>query len=131
MTQTLAPAAIDSISVNPSRVNHEVVAKASALVPFIRQQAEQSSAERRVVPEVMDALEAQGLFKLFVPRRYGGSEENMRTVMETLAEVARGDGSTAWAVALLNVCTWFATTFSQQGQDDVFGANPDAKCCGI
>ncbi|MDQ1446758.1 MAG: hypothetical protein QOI20_3222, partial [Acidimicrobiaceae bacterium] len=131
MTQTLAPAAIDSISVNPSRVNHEVVAKASALVPLIRQHAEQSSAERRVVPEVMDALEAQGLFKLFVPRRYGGSEENMRTVMETLAEVARGDGSTAWAVALLNVCTWFATTFSQQGQDDVFGANPDAKCCGI
>src|ERR1700709_985470 len=51
--------------------------------------------------------------------------------MEVVAEVVRGDGSTAWAVALLNVCTWFATTFSQQAQDDVFGVNPDAKCCGI
>ena len=58
---------------------------------------------------------------MFVPRRYGGYEENLRTAMETVAEVGRGDGSTAWAVALLNVCTWFATTFSQEAQDDVFG----------
>ncbi|WP_218892980.1 hypothetical protein [Streptomyces sp. Ag109_G2-15] len=34
-------------------------------------------------------------------------------------------------MALLNVCTWFGATFSQQVQDDVFGANPDAKVCGI
>jgi alkylation response protein AidB-like acyl-CoA dehydrogenase len=131
MAQTLAPAEVDSIKLTPSRVNHEVVARASALVPLIREHAEQSSVDRRVVPEVMQALEAQGLFKLFVPRRYGGYEENMRTLMETLAEVARGDGSTAWAVALLNMGTWFATTFSQRAQDDVFGANPEAKCCGV
>jgi alkylation response protein AidB-like acyl-CoA dehydrogenase len=131
MTQTLTPADADGIEVNPSRVNHDVVAKASALVPLIREHADQSSADRRVVPEVMAALEAQGLFKLLVPHRYGGYEENMRTVMETVAEIGRGDGSTAWAAALLNVCTWFATTFSQQAQDDVFGANADAKCCGI
>ena len=131
MTQILAPAEVDSIKLAPSRVNHEFVARASALVPLIREHGEQSSVDGRVVPEVMQALEAQGLFKLFVPRRYGGYEENMRTLMETLAEVARGDGSTAWAVALLNMGTWFATTFSQQAQDDVFGANPEAKCCGV
>lgn len=129
MSQTLL--AVESLDGNPSRVNHDVVARATGLIPLIQRHAEQSSTERRVVPEVMAALEGEGLFGLFVPARYGGREENMRTVLETLAEVARGDGSTAWAVALLNVCTWFATTFSQQAQDDVFGANPDAKCCGI
>ena len=100
MTQTLEPPASHAITdADASRPNWEVVAKATALVPLIREYAEQSSAERRVAPEVIAALEAEGLFKLFVPRRYGGYEENLRTAMETIAEVATGDGSTAWAVA--------------------------------
>jgi alkylation response protein AidB-like acyl-CoA dehydrogenase len=32
---------------------------------------------------------------------------------------------------LTNVCTWFATLFSEQAQQDVFGANPKARVCGI
>src|SRR5690349_13041073 len=123
--------AVDAIGTDASRPNYEVIARASALVPAIRVYAAPGSTRRRVAPEVMAELEARGLFKVFVPRQYGGYEENMRTAMETVAEVARGDGSTGWTVALLNLCTWFATTFSQPAQDDVFGANPDAKCCGI
>lgn len=131
MTQTLEPTSTETTDIDASRPNREVIAKAATLIPLIRQYADQGSTDRRAAPEVMAALEAEGLFKLFVPRRYGGYEENLRTAMETVAEVGKGDGSTAWAVALLNVCTWFGTTFSQQAQDDVFGANPDAKCCGI
>lgn len=29
------------------------------------------------------------------------------------------------------MCTWFATTFSDEAQADVFEATPDAKVCGI
>jgi len=114
-----------------SRPDDEIIARATALVPLIRQHAAQSSQDRRVVPEVVSALEKAELFKLLVPRRYGGLETNLRTMMEVLAEVARGDGSTGWAVALLNVCTWFATTFSDRAQEEVFGQNPEAKVCGI
>ena len=112
-------------------VDTNLVTRASALVALIREHAEQTSEARRVAPEVMRALEEAELFKLFVPRRYGGHQANMATGVQTIAEVARGDGSTAWAVALLNVCTWFATTFSEEAQEDVFGQNPDAKVCGI
>ena len=63
--------------------------------------------------------------------RLGGQERNLRTMMEAVAEVARGDGSTGWTVALLNVCTWFATTFTDEAQADVFEATPGAKVCGI
>lgn len=110
--------------------DREIIARATALVPLIREHAEKSSEERRVVPEVMDALEEAGLLKLLIPVRLGGLEANLRTTMECIAEVGRGDGSTAWAVALLNVCTWFSTTFSDEAQHEAFGA-PDAKACGI
>jgi len=108
----------------------DVIARATALVPLIREHAEESSQERRVAPEVVDALEEAGLFKLLVPRRLGGLETNLRTMMECVAEVGRGDGSTAWTVALLAVCTWFSTTFSDEAQQEMY-ATPDAKACGI
>lgn len=111
-------------------VDHDVVARATELIPLIREHAARTSEERRVVPEVLTALENAGLFGLMVPRRLGGHETSMRTTMECIAEVARGDGSTAWAVALLNVCTWFSTTFSDQAQEEMFGT-PGAKACGI
>lgn len=110
--------------------DRDVIARATALVPLIREHAEKSSQERRVVPEVVDALEEAGLFKLLVPRRLGGLETNLRTMMECVAEVGRGDGSTAWTVALLSVCTWFSTTFSDEAQQEMY-ATPDAKACGI
>lgn len=113
-----------------SEPDRDVVARVTALVPLIREHAEKSSQERRVVPEVMEALEEAELLKLLVPRRLGGLETSIRTMMECVAEVGRGDGSTAWAVALLNVCTWFSTTFSDQAQQDMF-ATPQAKACGI
>jgi alkylation response protein AidB-like acyl-CoA dehydrogenase len=113
-----------------TELDREVVARVTALVPLIREHAEKSSEERRVVPEVVAALEEAGLFTLLVPRRLGGLETNLRTMMECVAEVGRGDGSTAWAVALLNVCTWFSTTFSDEAQDEMF-STPEAKACGI
>lgn len=132
MTQTLTEAGtVPALSVHDTEPNTDIVARATALVPLIREYAEQSSADRRVAPEVIAALEDADLFSIFVPARYGGHEANLRTAMETIAEVARGDGSTAWSVALLNVCTWFATTFSQEAQDEVFGKNPKAKVSGI
>lgn len=112
-------------------VDQDLVARATALVPLIREHASETSEGRRVTPEVMAALQDAGLMKLFVPKRYGGHGANMATAVETLAEIARGDGSTAWAASLLNVCTWFATTFSEEAQEEIFGANPNAKVCGI
>lgn len=49
-----------------------LVSQVSGLVPLIRDHADQSSRERRVSPEVVRALEAAGLFRMLVPRRYGG-----------------------------------------------------------
>lgn len=127
MTDILDRPQATGAGIEPDR---DVIARATTLVPLIREHAVKSSEERRVVPEVMDALEEAGLFKLLVPRRFGGLETNLRTMLECVAEAGRGDGSTAWAVALLNVCTWFSTTFSDEAQEEMF-STPDAKACGI
>ncbi|WP_405622110.1 acyl-CoA dehydrogenase family protein [Streptomyces sp. NBC_00076] len=84
--------------------------RATALVRLIREYAVQGSDARRVAPEVMKALADAGVFRLLVPKRYGGHEATLRTAVEAVTEVARGDGSTGWIAALMTVATGFATT---------------------
>lgn len=111
--------------------DQDIVARVRGLQPLIRAHAQESEDARRVAEDVVQALQAEGLFHISIPRRLGGSGANFRTFIEAMAEVGRADGGTAWAAALLNVCTWFATLFSEQAQQDVFGKNPGTRVCGI
>jgi alkylation response protein AidB-like acyl-CoA dehydrogenase len=109
----------------------ELVGRATGLVPLIREYAAQGSEARRVAPEVVKALEDADIFRLLVPKRYGGHGATLRTAVDAVAEVARGDGSTGWIAALTTVGTGFASTSSAQAQEDIFGANSKAKVCGV
>ena len=108
-----------------------LVARAKALRPVLEKNAPQTEQGRRVPDESIAALSTAGLFRTMVPKRYGGFEGSIRTHLDVTAAVAEGCGSTAWVVALTNVCAWFTGLFEAQAQDDVFGANPDARVAGV
>src|ERR1700733_9693062 len=109
----------------------ELVARICELQPLIEKNAAQGEADRRVVEESIAALTDAGVFKVAQPLRYGGYQTSMRTMLDVSAAVAEADGGTAWVVALCNVCAWLTGLFSEQAQDDVWGANPDAKVSGV
>src|SRR5450631_3519256 len=87
---------------------------------LIAKNAAQGEADRRVTQDSIDALMAAGAFKVAVPRRYGGYETSMRTMLDVSAAVGEADGGTAWVVTLLNVCSWLVGTYPRQAQDDVW-----------
>jgi alkylation response protein AidB-like acyl-CoA dehydrogenase len=109
----------------------ELVDRVRELQPLIRQNATQGEQDRRVTQEVIDVIAAAGLFKIAQPRRYGGYETSMRTMLDVSAALGEADGGTAWVVTLLNVCAWMTGTYPQQAQDDVWGANPGALVSGV
>lgn len=129
MTQLVVAPTVEMENIDTP--DSEIVGRASALVPLIREYAAQGAEARRVAPEVVSALKEAGLFHLMVPPRNGGEGATLRTAIEATAEVARGDGSTGWVTALMTVGTGFASTFSQQCQDDVFGRGAAPKICGV
>ncbi|MBD3007596.1 MULTISPECIES: acyl-CoA dehydrogenase family protein [unclassified Streptomyces] len=108
-----------------------LVARAVALQPLLREHAMATETDRRVPDEVIDALAEAGLLKLSVPKRYGGHQTSLRTMLDVSAALAEGDGSTSWVVTLVNVCNWLTSLFPSKAQDDVFGANPDARVTGV
>ncbi len=109
----------------------ELVARAKALRPLLQKNAAKTEEDRRVAEENIQAIADAGLFRITVPRRYGGYEVNIHTKLEVSAALGEGCGSTAWAVTLINVCNWFTSLYPQQAQDEVFGANPNARVAGV
>jgi alkylation response protein AidB-like acyl-CoA dehydrogenase len=109
----------------------ELVARARELAPLLSRNAAAGEADRRVVEESIQAMTEAGLFKLMVPKRHGGYETPMRTMLDVSATVAEADGGTSWVMTLTNVCAWLTGLFSAKAQDEVFGADPDARVSGV
>jgi alkylation response protein AidB-like acyl-CoA dehydrogenase len=100
-------------------------------VPLLCQNAKATEENRRVVEENIEAIKEAGLFRLAVPRRFGGHQANFQTFLQVSAEMARGDGSTAWVSTLMNVCGWLAGLYPEQAQRDIYENDPDARICGV
>lgn len=109
----------------------ELVARVEAVQPVLRANAAAGERDRRVAEESIEALRDSGLFKLAVPRRYGGYETSLRTILEVSATAAAADGGTSWVLTLVNGSAWLASLFPERAQDEVFGADPEALVSGV
>jgi alkylation response protein AidB-like acyl-CoA dehydrogenase len=123
MTTVGAPVAIPTAA--------ELVERIRALQPMLAKNAAQGETDRRVVEESITALTDAGAFRIAQPRRYGGYETSMRTMLDVSAAVAEADGGTAWVVTLCNVCAWMTGLFPERAQNDVWGDTPHAKVSGV
>ncbi len=109
----------------------ELFERARALQPLLARNAAQTEADRRIPEENIAAIREAGLFKLMVPRRFGGFEISFQAKLEVSAILAEACPSTAWVVTLTNVCSWFTGLFAGRAQQEVWGEDPDARVCGV
>jgi len=73
---------------------------ARALAGGIRDRAEHIERHRRLPTELVHALAEAGLFRMSVPRAFGGGEVDAATMVEAIEEIAKADGSAAWCVMI-------------------------------
>jgi len=109
----------------------ELVERARELAPLIRKHAAAGEANRRVEEEVIAATAKAGLMRVCTPKRYGGWEMNTRAMLDVSSAVAEADGATGWVVNLNNICCWLTSLLPVKAQDEVFGADPDARVSGV
>ena len=118
-----------SYQVNEQR--NTLVAAAESMKDLLREAADEIDKTRRVPDRVIQALAGAGLFKLTIPKRYGGYETDIRTIIDVGAALAENCGSTAWVTTLINTVGIAVGMLPEQAQEDVFGANPDARVSGV
>jgi alkylation response protein AidB-like acyl-CoA dehydrogenase len=108
----------------------ELVQRAAALVPMLRDRAAAAEQARRVSPETFDALSEAGIFRMTAPARYGGFEVDFQTQCDVLAEIGRGCPSTSWVATILSAMSWLVGTFPDEAQDEILG-DGDPRISGV
>lgn len=84
----------------------------------------QADAEERTyyAPEIHEAFERAGFYRLYVPRRYGGLEFDLPVYVRMLTELARGCVSSAWCLGLAAAhALQVASFWEERAQAEVFG----------
>jgi len=97
-----------------------LVDSACALVPALRQRAEQTDRERRVPDASLAAMQSAGLFRSLKPATYGGYECGLIEHAAIAMELARGCASSGWVFSMINETSWFISLFPGAAQDEVW-----------
>jgi alkylation response protein AidB-like acyl-CoA dehydrogenase len=98
--------------------------RVQTVAPMIAATSFEAEARRRPLDEVIEALKATGVFRSFVPARYGGYEIDMSTYVDIGLTVARADPSMGWITTFYMEHNWLLTMFAQELQDEIFGSQP-------
>ena len=111
--------------------SHDVVSAVKALLPELRAAQSESDRLGRPPEHIVEKLREAGAYNLTIPKEYGGRGADMKTWMETVTEIGRGDAGVAWAVTLVASCNWtLSSFFPKHVVDEVFSA-PGATVAGV
>lgn len=114
-------------STTENRPTADLLVRASAIA---REHALWADENRRLHDEVITALREAGVFTMRVPTQHGGAEVDAATLLRTLVEIGRGDGSASWLTAVWSTCAWITGLYPDHVQDEVF-STPDVRVCGV
>jgi len=106
------------------RVKVDCVANARALAPMILEAAPRIEAGRDLPPDLVDALHEARLFRMLVPRSYGGEEISPVEYVQAIEEIAKADASTAWCIGQTSVCSTISKAMNPKVAEEIFKKNP-------
>ena len=109
----------------------EYLDRIAALTPALRERAGAAERQRRLSQQTIDELVAAGLYRAYLPARFGGPELFMAEVLPLITQIARACPATAWVLAIMQMHTWLTGLYPQQAQDEVFKDDSDTLVCGV
>ena len=98
----------------------DLIARAKALQPMLRERAQACEDLRRVPDETMAAFREAGFFKILQPAAYGGWEMHPMVAFRVAIELAKACPSSAWVENLLSVHNWELGLLDPRAAADVW-----------
>jgi 3-hydroxy-9,10-secoandrosta-1,3,5(10)-triene-9,17-dione monooxygenase len=110
----------------------DLVQRARELRPLLIERQADTEERTYYSPEIHQALRAAGLYRIYVPRRYGGHEFDVATFVRVLIELARGCVSSAWCFGLGAAhALQVASSFGERTQAEVFGDGQEFRAASV
>jgi alkylation response protein AidB-like acyl-CoA dehydrogenase len=107
-----------------------ILANARALAPTIRQQADAIEAGRRLPESLVEAMSDAGIFRIAMPRAWGGPEMTPLDQIELMEIIAYADPSAAWCASILSDSGFYAGFLEDAAARKVF-SDLDSRCAGM
>jgi 3-hydroxy-9,10-secoandrosta-1,3,5(10)-triene-9,17-dione monooxygenase len=113
----------------PGLTRPEIVARAQALIPQIREQQDEAERLGHHTGDLDRAFVRAGLYRMLQPRRFGGYEFDMPTFWKAMLAVCTGDPGTGWGLALgSHHALVVGAYFAEDGQREIFGPDGEFRC---
>ena len=109
------------IASSPSRSADNPLQRIGRIADVIARSGAANEALGCLTPEVLDKLHEQRLFRLLLPKAYGGDEVDLGTWFRTMEALAKLDGSTAWCVGQINGCAATASALDSAVSRKIWG----------
>lgn len=108
------------VSITPMPSADELVERARALLPMLKEKAASVEQNRMVSPETIKAFVDAGFFKILQPARWGGWEMDPVVFWRVLMELGRGCPASCWNMMILGVHQWEFGHMDVRAGDDVW-----------
>jgi 3-hydroxy-9,10-secoandrosta-1,3,5(10)-triene-9,17-dione monooxygenase len=103
----------------------EMIARAEALLPALRERSADTEKNRRMSDETVRAFREAGFPKILQPRRFGGYELGPDTAVEVIRTIATACGSSGWVTNLFVIHNWQVSLFPIEAQEEYWAGSDD------
>ncbi|MGA5068983.1 acyl-CoA dehydrogenase family protein [Streptomyces exfoliatus] len=90
------------------------------VVPRLRENGLEAENRGWIPDENIELLEKAGVFRIAVPKRFGGLDLPAAEQAAIVAEIGRGCGSTGWVSCAWVSSAWIATQYPDKAQEEIF-----------
>jgi len=115
------------VMTNPTQ---RLLADVRMLAPDIISRAGEIESLRHVPSDLIEALRAIGIFRMFVPRSHGGLELDLPSAVEIIRALASIDGSVGWNAMIGSGGGIIAPLLPRETYDRIYENGPDTILAG-
>jgi alkylation response protein AidB-like acyl-CoA dehydrogenase len=98
----------------------ELLERAWAMVPALREAAQEAEAMRSTPDAIVELAAEAGLLQALVPRRWGGHGLGLQVLCEAARILSHGDASAAWTITFLMEHNWMACKLPMDLQAELY-----------
>ena len=102
----------------------DLLERVREVLPLIAERAAEAEQQRKPADDVIEALKGTGVFRSFVPKRYGGYEIDLELFVDIGVAVSEACPSTGWITTFYMEHNWLLGMFSEELQHEIFSSQP-------
>ncbi|CAM5252617.1 acyl-CoA dehydrogenase family protein [Streptomyces aurantiogriseus] len=122
---------LEPTSSQDRETDNSVLGRVRAHLPEIAAGSAEAEAARAVPAEIITALREAGVFRMALPKAWGGEQLGLVEGARVVQEIAKADGSTGWTVQAASMAWFFVRSLPRQTlEKEVFGDGADLMLRG-